>query len=1009
MAKPTPTPTPKVSSSAAHETVAAHASKGAVPTPQTDFTFDPLGFLINYPIVVAIALIAVMVGVHFGWKRLVVMYNLKNQALDALQPTIRRLLSIMFKEDTRPVVLDKQQAPVDRFIWLTWKRFWMGLIPAYLVTFLLVGRIPFDIGWYIFILLNAALIYGVLHIRKILRYRHHILMQMFEVAAGEMRYARSAELNPWGYIQVASWTDLYFPATTTVMFPAKYRSEDTRNRQAFEINFNGTVSDQHAWTYTWESSNNRVVCEPVPFIPERAVYPFPDRNPWNIFPLGLASGGEEARWDVATFPHALVAGTTGSGKSVTQRTILLHALQSPDWRVVLIDPKRVELSAYRDHPNVLRVATELDDSLALIEQVEQEMQSRYVRMQEAGGSINHFKSLPSPPPAVLLMIDETFALLSPTGIKSDEGKEQDNMKARIGILIGQIARLGRAAGVHMVLATQRPDAKVLPGEVKANLDARIAQGRMDNIPSLMTLDSDAATRLPTIKGRAIIRTGNDFTQFQAYFLPPEHLPQVLEMSAAIAQGDTSFLDDPEPGEDDIINNTGNKGFSLPKLPKVSFPAWNKFKQWLDKRVAALEAAEKRAAEGFDDKKRSTRGQMPKDAPKVKKAAKAKVEAEAEPAVSQARSEMSIDEIVAQSGMRNVTSGLIPDRPSQAVQPAAPSAYPDYSQHEDDGPGYTDLEDDEDYSGFSDADAEDVDVYSAPVPPQTTAPAARPQSPVAPVDDTDVMDDIEYTEEYLTEETPVPALDIPPLPTAPSRQVTSEPVIAISVADVLRRAAERGVPIPASELLAALKAEAARQSMPAMPAQRTAPERTQQTPPPRQPKPVQEEPAVQPRVDDMRKAAERRPEPARVIPPAPKATLPATAPVQQATPPVAPVSTTPAIVAPELQGSPLSSDDAPWIPPEAANLPAAKGPSPFGARPGTPVAPEEPVAVSDALSEPTPASTTPETLSRPGRPQRPGAAPEAQSPGPAIASENAEAPLPSLPQPPVRPTRPTRPN
>lgn len=242
--------------------------------------------------------------------------------------------------------------------------------------------------------------------------------------------------------------------------------------------------------------------------------------------------------------------------SVTQRTLLMHALQSPDWRVALVDPKRVELAAYRNHKHVLRVATELDESLELISDVEKEMQTRYMKMQEE--SVNFFRNLKQPPPAFLLMIDETYALLAPEKIKNDEGKLRDEMHAQITLLIGSIARLGRAAGVHLMLATQRPDAAVLPGETKSNLDARIAQGRMDTTPSNMTLDSDRATRIPNIKGRAVLRTGQDYTEFQAFFLPEEQLPLVLEMSEALATRriDISAFEPDTPEEDDEPEESG---------------------------------------------------------------------------------------------------------------------------------------------------------------------------------------------------------------------------------------------------------------------------------------------------------------------------------------------------------------------------------------------------------------------------------------------------------------------
>ncbi len=281
--------------------------------------------------------------------------------------------------------------------------------------------------------------------------------------------------------------------------------------------------------------------------------PFPDKTPWDLFPLGEDDGGKEVCWNVSTYPHMLIAGATGSGKSVTQRNILIHALQSPEWNIFLIDQMRVELKEYEGHPNVTKVATELEDSLSLVNELEKEMERRYQLMQtesEASATnISSFRELASPPPALLLMVDESFVLLSPSGIDSIEGRNQDEMKTKISSILTTIARIGRAAGLHMVLGTQRLDADVYPNGLIVNIDARIAQGRMDTTPSLMTLGSDAATRIPPIKGRGIFKEGFSMTPFQTYYLPPKQLPMVLEMSAAIAQGDTSFLEFTEPKKD----------------------------------------------------------------------------------------------------------------------------------------------------------------------------------------------------------------------------------------------------------------------------------------------------------------------------------------------------------------------------------------------------------------------------------------------------------------------------
>lgn len=278
--------------------------------------------------------------------------------------------------------------------------------------------------------------------------------------------------------------------------------------------------------------------------------------------------------------------------SVVQRTILLHALQSPDWRVVGIDPKMVELGPYKHHNNVLKIATQLEDAAQLLESSESEMKRRYEEMTQYG--VNHFKDLPPDPetgqrlPALLIMVDETYALLAPEGIKSDDGKERDALHARCTVLIGSIARLGRAAGVHLVLATQRPDAKVLPGETRNNLDARIACGRMDTTPSLMVLDSDHATRLPLIKGRSVLRLGGEVKEYQGYFVPIDEVDPIVQkgLARSLAKRQGVHVED-EPEHDEAGRTAGGAGSANARSGDM--PGGGGLKGWWDRKKA--EAAE----------------------------------------------------------------------------------------------------------------------------------------------------------------------------------------------------------------------------------------------------------------------------------------------------------------------------------------------------------------------------------------------------------------------------------
>lgn len=121
--------------------------------------------------------------------------------------------------------------------------------------------------------------------------------------------------------------------------------------------------------------------------------------------------------------------------------------------------------------------------------------------------------------------DKQF-LITESGIpthNTDEGKEEDALKGEASMIIGSIARLGRAAGVHLVLATQRPDASLIPGETKANLGARVCCGTVDSTASSMILGSGEGTRIsPSPKGRIYVKIFSKGDHAQGFFVPNAH-------------------------------------------------------------------------------------------------------------------------------------------------------------------------------------------------------------------------------------------------------------------------------------------------------------------------------------------------------------------------------------------------------------------------------------------------------------------------------------------------------
>ncbi len=357
--------------------------------------------------------------------------------------------------------------------------------------------------------------------------RQTMLEKMFNICKANLSWDNDTTIECVDeYIKVHKWAGNE-PADFDITISARDAKKKEEERANFERIFSLAMSEDRRYLMEWFPTENRIHGNPTPPLPRMAPLPEIDDRPWHEFPLGVGAGGKEIIWDCVPFPHALVVGKTGGGKSVIQRNILIHALSQPDeWQVALIDPKRVELGAYKalstreGQGGVIDIALTLEDQVDLLEKVEAEMMRRYNAMEAVG--INNAANFIEPttgrsPKAVLLMVDEAFQLLAPESGSSDQIKENNELHGRASVSMGSIARLGRAAKVHMVVATQRPDAKILSGELKANLDCRIGCGTMDSIPSLMAFDDDSGTFITPVKGRAMIRQGGIPEEFQGFF------------------------------------------------------------------------------------------------------------------------------------------------------------------------------------------------------------------------------------------------------------------------------------------------------------------------------------------------------------------------------------------------------------------------------------------------------------------------------------------------------------
>ena len=206
--------------------------------------------------------------------------------------------------------------------------------------------------------------------------------------------------------------------------------------------------------------------------------------------LGKGTGGEVAVADLAKMPHLLVAGATGSGKTVCLDTIIVSLLinNTPDdVKFIMIDPKRVELIAFDGVPHLMNpVITESEKAGEILKWLAQEMDNRYRRLAQVRAhnieAYNKNPKLTKEMPYIVLIIDELADLMM---LKSDE----------VEPLLCRLAQMGRAVGVHSVVATQRPSVDVITGLIKANFPTRISFAVVSQVDSRTILDMVGAEKL----------------------------------------------------------------------------------------------------------------------------------------------------------------------------------------------------------------------------------------------------------------------------------------------------------------------------------------------------------------------------------------------------------------------------------------------------------------------------------------------------------------------------------
>ncbi|MCJ1972906.1 DNA translocase FtsK [Lactococcus carnosus] len=327
-------------------------------------------------------------------------------------------------------------------------------------------------------------------------------------------------------------------------------------------------------------------------------------SPENLLevPLGKAVDGSIKTFNLAKMPHILVAGSTGSGKSVAVNgiiaSILMKALPS-QVKFLMIDPKMVELDVYNDIPHLLiPVVTNPRKAARALQKIVDEMESRYELFRRVGSrniegynaKVDAFNAESQEKqqtlPLIVVIVDELADLMMVAS------KEVEDAIIRIG-------QKARAAGIHMILATQRPSVDVISGLIKANVPSRVAFAVSSGTDSRTILDSNGAEKLLG-RGDMLFKPidENHALRLQGAFLSDEDVASVVSFIKDQASADYDDTFDPgEVAEDDARSFDGN---SVAAATDSGDPLFEQAKQLVvEYQKASASMLQRRLSTGFN--------------------------------------------------------------------------------------------------------------------------------------------------------------------------------------------------------------------------------------------------------------------------------------------------------------------------------------------------------------------------------------------------------------------------
>ncbi len=279
------------------------------------------------------------------------------------------------------------------------------------------------------------------------------------------------------------------------------------------------------------------------------------------FAVGKDIGGSNIVGNIARLPHVLIAGTTGSGKSVCTNSLIVSILykSTPDEvRFIMVDPKMVELAPYNGIPHLLiPVVTDPKKAAGALQWAVFEMMKRYKMFSEKGvkdlagyNALSETDEDVKKLPTVVVVIDELADLMLVAAKEVEES-------------ICRVAQMGRAAGMHLVVATQRPSADVITGLMKANIPSRIAFAVASSMESRIILDTPGAEKLVG-KGDMLYSPLGDSkpTRVQGCFITPEEIERVVAF-VKDAAGEAHYDQDVIEKIQQAVDAKADKGKSAP--------------------------------------------------------------------------------------------------------------------------------------------------------------------------------------------------------------------------------------------------------------------------------------------------------------------------------------------------------------------------------------------------------------------------------------------------------------